>query len=321
MQQRQRERDRKEVEQKVEEHFLKNGVPATASRTNLGKSVHSQLLGLYTRRGVGVTKRTVSFSLLEELHALARTCSESPSYTSISVNVITDADIQMHKDANNLGDSTVFVCGKFTGGEFVQGQTRIGVRRGWFKFFGHVPHCVNRVHGTRVSIVYHVPNGVHGITRQVKDQLTGLGFPIARVLEQGIPKMLAGQSCACSAIAETEITAEQVAGKMVLIECACFGDSLLSAEHELKGGISVRLGLPSTDLTTEHGKRLFTRVLRIAAEHAQSVIVWFSIPCSAWSSLQYLNENRYGSDWLRERRNKALPLVQCAVHSVKQVGV
>eukprot|EP00971_Amphidinium_carterae_P189313 3757828-Amphidinium_carterae.1 len=127
--------------------------------------------------------------------------------------------------------------------------------------------------------------------------------------------MLAGQSCACSASAETEITAEQVAGKMVLIEYACFGDSLLSAEHELKGGISVRLGLPPTDLTTEHGKRLFTRVLRIATEHAQSVIVWFSIPCSAWSSLQYLNENRYGSDWLKERRNKALPLVQCAVHS------
>eukprot|EP00971_Amphidinium_carterae_P332662 6466912-Amphidinium_carterae.1 len=143
----------------IESYLLVHGVPSTASRTNLGGRVNSMLLGLYTRRGMGVTKRTNVFPLLEELHALAKTCSIPPSYTSIAINVMNDTEVPQHRDSNNMGVSTVYVCGQFGGGEFIQGEKTLRLKEGWFTFFGQIPHRVARVTGTRVSIIYHVPNG------------------------------------------------------------------------------------------------------------------------------------------------------------------
>eukprot|EP00971_Amphidinium_carterae_P352483 6492615-Amphidinium_carterae.3 len=130
--------------------------------------------------------------------------------------------------------------------------------------------------------------------------------------------MLAGQTYGHVASVESSVKPEHVANRDVLIEYACFDDSLLSAEHELRGGVAIRFGLPSVDLSSSHGEHLVTHTLQTAARHARSVVMWVSIPCSAWSSLQFLNQNKYGSAWLEQRRERALPLVKCAVRAVKQ---
>eukprot|EP00971_Amphidinium_carterae_P151745 3007661-Amphidinium_carterae.3 len=106
-------------------------------------------------------------------------------------------------------------------------------------------------------------------------------------------------------------------GKPVLLEYACFEDSLLSASFELAHGVAYRLGLPRIDLVSEQGRDEYKRLIRLASKVSSGTVVWIAIPCSSWSSLQYLNEHRYGTQWLEEKQRKALPLVEAAVESAR----
>eukprot|EP00971_Amphidinium_carterae_P131969 2614025-Amphidinium_carterae.2 len=310
------------VTERIESYLLAHGVPTTASRTNLGKGqpVRSLLLGLYTRRGVGITRKTGGFSLLQELHELAKTCVVPPAYTSITINVVTDSCVQEHRDVNNVGISTVFVCGVFTGGAFRQGCNRICVKQGWFQFQGQVPHEVEQVQGTRISIVYFTPMGFQGIPRHLRTRLVEFGFPYEQVMSYHAPMLLTSVACKKSPRALSARTWSDfgcMRDQHVLIEYACYEDSLLSAAFELEGGLAVRLGLPDTDLTSEQGREKFRDIVERATEVAKGVVLWVSIPCSSWSSLQQLNVQKYGSDWLGERQLKALPLVHAAIDAVK----
>eukprot|EP00971_Amphidinium_carterae_P082591 1633835-Amphidinium_carterae.1 len=260
---------RREVSSRLEAYLLEHGVPTTASRTNLGmgKRVRSLLLGLYTRRGIGVTNKTRSFPLLEELHSLARTCAVPLSYTSITINVVSEASVEEHRDSNNVGTSAVFVCGPYTSGEFVQGSTTLSVHDGWFKFYGQVPHLVRHVTGTRISVVYFTPVGFRNISKALQCDLRSLGFPIDRVMAETVPVMLQGRSACCKDVSAfvASSSKDEETHKPVLIEYACYDDSLLSASFELAGGISHRLGLPRIDLVTGEGKKEFERLVVVAS--------------------------------------------------------
>eukprot|EP00971_Amphidinium_carterae_P003754 74326-Amphidinium_carterae.1 len=255
-----------------------SSVPATASRTNLGKDkrVKSLLLGLYTRRGIGITRKTRNFPLLHELHELAKTCEIPPLYTSITINVMTDECVREHRDMNNVGESTAYVCGSFTGGALRQGSERVHVKQGWCKFQGQIPHEVEHVHGTRTSIV---------LSKQAPLLLTHV----------------TGKRRVQASRARIWCDSEGMKNKFVLVEYACFEDSLLSVAFELAGEYAVRLGLPETDLTSDTGKQMFQEVIRTATRVARGTVVWFSIPCS------------FGQDWLGERQLKALPLAHAAI--------
>eukprot|EP00971_Amphidinium_carterae_P078288 1548809-Amphidinium_carterae.3 len=188
--------EQKEVARRVESYLL----PSTASRTNLGeRRVQSLLLGLYTRRGSGITRRTRCFPLLDELHALARTCSVPVS------------------DSNNVGRSTVFVCGQFEGGEHAQGK--------------------------RISVVYFTPVGFRNVASSVHDDLRSLGFPVDSLLQECDPvKLNRHKEIKVKALAAcTRRDCEEMKGKCVLIEYACYDDSLLSACFELAHGVAYRL--------------------------------------------------------------------------------
>eukprot|EP00971_Amphidinium_carterae_P337366 6474133-Amphidinium_carterae.2 len=310
------ENAREEIQVRIQQHFQKHGVPMTSSRTNIGQGVRSMLLGLFTRRGVGVTRKTYTCPVLEDIHGLARTCDEQIGYVAISVNVITDSCVPEHRDSNNMGPSYVYVCGDFTGGEFVQGEVCLDVKRGWFRFHGQIPHQVRQVQGTRISVVFYTPNGTHAVRDGVKKQLSELGFPVSSVLAQGVPKLLHCQRALHAEIWEYDAIPDTT-GKRVLIEDACFDDSLLSAQFELLGGISIRLGLPNIDLASAQGMKRFAEILRETTSKASDVAVWFAIPCSVWSSLQRLNAHKYGKKWLDERQERAMPLVRAAVQAVR----
>eukprot|EP00971_Amphidinium_carterae_P147465 2922288-Amphidinium_carterae.2 len=317
------EHARVSIQERICEYLSKHGVPTTNSRTNVGTKVRSMLLGLYTRRGIGITNKTERFPILDVLHDLARTCSVPVDYVSIAVNVMTDTSVREHRDGNNMGPSFVYVCGDFSGGEFVQGGTCLPVKNGWFRFFGQIPHEVRHVKGTRISIVFFVPNGVHTIVPGLVDRLESCGFPAKRVLSEGVPQLLLQQQQALHAHAAEKERGEQevfpdVAGKFVLIEYACFDDSLLSARFEMMGGVAFRLGLPSVDLSSAQGRRQFSETLKRVVKEASRVVVWFSVPCSSWSSIQQLNVHKFGEEWLRERQERAMPLIHAATQAVRE---
>ena len=48
-------------------------------------------------------------------------------------------------------------------------------------------HQVTPVNGTRVSIIYHTPQHLHGLKSEDWNQLREAGFPVERVWEQGMP--------------------------------------------------------------------------------------------------------------------------------------
>eukprot|EP00971_Amphidinium_carterae_P334919 6470472-Amphidinium_carterae.1 len=285
------------VASRIESYLVKHGVPVTASRTNLGtdSKVRSLLLGLYTRRGVGVTRKIACFPLLQELHSLAKSCSIQPAHTSITINVLTDECVREHRDMNNLGCSTVFVCGSFTFGAFVQGSERLCLKRGWFQFQGQIPHEVEHVRGRRISIVYFTPVGFQSIPQTVKSSLIESGFPYELVMKRHAPLLMT-------------LSISKRYPRALMAETLTF---------ELAGGIAFRLGLPDTDLSTQEGKCRYRNIIQMATQQAEGTIVWVSIPCSSWSSLQQLNAHKYGEEWLAERQKRAMPLVHAAVEAVQ----
>eukprot|EP00971_Amphidinium_carterae_P140173 2777635-Amphidinium_carterae.1 len=72
------------------------GVPQTQSRTNIG-TCRSQLFGLFTKRGVGITNATRErVQVLQLLHDLARTRSDPTPYLAIAFNEMSDVGVQEH---------------------------------------------------------------------------------------------------------------------------------------------------------------------------------------------------------------------------------
>lgn len=70
----------------------------------------------------GITVQTLSdaalplLSLLVDVFRKAGDSLGVPAFTSVQVNL--DSQSDLHRDANNLGPSLLYVCGDFTGGEF-----------------------------------------------------------------------------------------------------------------------------------------------------------------------------------------------------------
>eukprot|EP00971_Amphidinium_carterae_P209208 4150328-Amphidinium_carterae.1 len=72
------------------------GVPQTRSRTNIG-TCRSQLFGLFTKRGVGITNATRErVQVTQLLHDLAKTRSDPTPYLAIAFNEMSDAGVQEH---------------------------------------------------------------------------------------------------------------------------------------------------------------------------------------------------------------------------------
>eukprot|EP00971_Amphidinium_carterae_P017745 349692-Amphidinium_carterae.2 len=77
------------------------GIPQTRSRTNVGVC-RSQLFGLYTKRGIGMTKVTKArFQVMRLLHQLAETRADPTPYLAVALNELSDTGVQEHVDANN----------------------------------------------------------------------------------------------------------------------------------------------------------------------------------------------------------------------------
>ena len=101
--------------------------------------------------------------------------------------------------------------------------------------------------------------------------------------------------------------------EVCLVELCCYEDSVLGQEFREAGHQSFRFGLPGTDLLSARGQECVRQELRRLAGAGCLVVVWISVPCSAWSTLQRLNAHRYGEEWLEERRERELPLIQAVV--------
>eukprot|EP00971_Amphidinium_carterae_P163230 3236298-Amphidinium_carterae.1 len=93
-------------------------LPKMRSRTNVflgNERDRGILLGVYTRRGVGITNRTHRDSdLLELIHTIASLRADPTPYTSVYIGL--SSGLPLHQDSNNFGHNDVICTGKFRGG-------------------------------------------------------------------------------------------------------------------------------------------------------------------------------------------------------------
>eukprot|EP00971_Amphidinium_carterae_P016430 324473-Amphidinium_carterae.3 len=114
------------LEEAIVDYFSKRVVPLNRKRENLrdhgdGSYSRSLLLGLYTVRGVGLSRATHAHpDLLKLCHRLAaqRPVDLRTQYLSIMVNE--NPHVPYHKDANNEGPSWLRAFGDYNGGFFHQ---------------------------------------------------------------------------------------------------------------------------------------------------------------------------------------------------------
>eukprot|EP00971_Amphidinium_carterae_P240789 4780231-Amphidinium_carterae.1 len=170
--------------------LLMFGVPETRSRTNLG-TCRSQLFGLYTKRGVGVTNVTRKRQqVLQLIHALARTRADPTPYLSVAFNEMHDEGIQEHVDANNEGCSDLTVFGGFTGGLLCQLGEKIDVRHKWVRFFAQLPHSVTSTKGRRLSVSFFTPRLTHKVDDSLWLALHEEGFPVREYFMSKLPQVV-----------------------------------------------------------------------------------------------------------------------------------
>eukprot|EP00971_Amphidinium_carterae_P351527 6492153-Amphidinium_carterae.1 len=170
------------------------GVPETKSRTNIG-NCRSQLFGLFTRRGLGVTKVTSSRTqVLNLVHELAKTRADPTPYLSVAFNELHDSSVQEHVDANNEGCSDLTVFGDFEGGRFCQLGEELDVKGKWVRFFAQLPHSVSSSRGRRLSISLFTPRLTHKVEDSLWSTLLEAGFPVREYFMRKIPQVVTSVS-------------------------------------------------------------------------------------------------------------------------------
>eukprot|EP00971_Amphidinium_carterae_P352115 6492435-Amphidinium_carterae.1 len=181
------------------------GVPMTKSRTNIG-DCRSQLYGLYTKRGLGITSVTHSRpQVLRLLHELGRTRRDPTPYLAIAFNELLDVGVQEHVDANNESHSDLTAFGTFTGGKLCQLGEEIEVKGRWVRFFAQLPHSVTPTVGRRLSVSFFVPRLTHKVENSLWFALHEAGFPVQEHFLNKLPRVIActGQISSLSSVACT----------------------------------------------------------------------------------------------------------------------
>ena len=93
---------------------------------------------------------------------------------------------------------------------------------------------------------------------------------------------------------------EEDPGPWLLVEWACEPTSKLAAWFQSQGHDILRLCLPEWDMTEHGNTELVMDRIKSAVEARQPVLVWISIPCTAWCAWQRINL-AVGSDDLVRR--------------------
>eukprot|EP00971_Amphidinium_carterae_P003409 67227-Amphidinium_carterae.2 len=152
------------------------------------------ILGAYTSQGFGVTRRTdaaEASGLLAAIIALAGFRSRHIPFSSICVTQ--NGQAPPHRDRNNVGATSIIMCGHFRGGELVvqraggrkfmvtaEGErvaaSALQCRRTWNYFNAQDWHAVLPFSGDRISIALYCCRNLHRLQSHELDRLVQLGF-------------------------------------------------------------------------------------------------------------------------------------------------
>eukprot|EP00971_Amphidinium_carterae_P190666 3783721-Amphidinium_carterae.3 len=163
-------------------------VPLAPQRTNVrheGISARSVLLGAFTTRGTGVTRRCKEphwakiLSLVHELAKLRGEDRRKVPYCAIQITSTCDGcPLPPHVDGNNEGPTDILVAGNFEGGELHCDGKVVDAIGKWAVFDGNKVHHGDAYRGTRVSIALYKPRGWHELSESVRAELVQHGFPV-----------------------------------------------------------------------------------------------------------------------------------------------
>eukprot|EP00972_Heterocapsa_arctica_P105135 15492413-Heterocapsa_arctica.AAC.1 len=87
----------------------------------------------------------------------------------------------------------------------------------------------------------------------------------------------------------SETVEEESNAKWHVLEYCCEPDSLLSEWFLRHGQEATRLGLPEWDLRTEKAARRVVELAKDTLAKGRHVLLWASLPCTAWCSWQRVN--------------------------------
>lgn len=121
---------------------------------------------------------------------------------------------------------------------------------------------------------------------------------------------------------EAQSAVEQVYSKdLILFEWCCDSNSLLTAEWQRRGFTAYRLGLPLFDLSDASTVRRTVGIMLLILKSGQKVWIWFSLPCTPWSSWQRVNTVEFPQsvDRLEAARNHSRCMLSYVLYVLKHL--
>ena len=115
--------------------------------------------------------------------------------------------------------------------------------------------------------------------------------------------------------ANSELRSEQTC----LVELCCYSDSLLSTCFEEDGHTVFRVGLPAFDLAVRKTCKVVQKHVMTLLETHKQMLIWVSVPCSPWSSLQRLNLAQGHTDTVEKSRREGLVLIKNVIGILRVV--
>eukprot|EP00971_Amphidinium_carterae_P246199 4889689-Amphidinium_carterae.1 len=177
-----------EIESELTQILEGNVIPLAPQRTNIcstGMAPRSVLLGAYTTRGAGITKRCGIkrwSKVLSLVHELAKRRGEgrnSVPYCAVQITATCNGQhLPAHTDGNNEGLTDIFVLGEFRGGTLRCDGKEIDAIGKWAVFDGCKSHQVDAYEGVRISVALYRPKGWQKLPTSVREDLIRHGFPI-----------------------------------------------------------------------------------------------------------------------------------------------
>ena len=109
--------------------------------------------------------------------------------------------------------------------------------------------------------------------------------------------------------------------KVVLFEWCCEANSVLSRIFQRAGCKTYRLGLPCWDLRLESSVEKVAELIVWHVQHGDWIFVWASLPCTMWSTWQFVNQaiSPKTADRLPSQRLESKLMVQRFLQLVQSV--
>eukprot|EP00971_Amphidinium_carterae_P319445 6348733-Amphidinium_carterae.1 len=135
----------------------------------------SMLLGLYTVRGMGISRLTRSHpALLQLCHRIASARSPMSCFRYAAIMVNGNEVVPLHADLHNEGCNCLRAIGEFDGGVFWQPQLEHAPAE-------LPPHGIVDDHvmkGHRISLTFFLPHRLSEVPSAIWSELRSLGFPL-----------------------------------------------------------------------------------------------------------------------------------------------